>query len=110
MAFTKGKSGNPAGRPKKDVVRIFRKVFDDAYLESVLTELRELSRDNPEALFSLIPYILPKPRPVVVDDLQRQEMTAKIELYKAQKLRIDAELTELKEIKAMLLEMQHAVK
>lgn len=93
MPFTKGKSGNPKGRPKDPIANNIREYIKDSIDLSKLNESLEslaVGSDYLQGLTKLLPFVLPR--------LNAIEMASIEELEKGIHLISDAELGKLSNI------------
>jgi len=93
MPFTKGKSGNPKGRPKDPIATNIREYIKDSIDLSKLNESLEclaVGSDYIQGLTKLLPFVLPR--------LNAIEMASTQELEKGIHLLSDAELGKLSNI------------
>jgi hypothetical protein len=93
MPFTKGKSGNPKGRPKDPISTNIRECIKDSIDLSKLNESLEsleVGSDYIQGLAKLLPFILPR--------LNAIEMASTEKLEKGIHLLSDAELGKLSNI------------
>jgi hypothetical protein len=93
MPFTKGKSGNPKGRPKDPIATNIREYIKDSIDLSKLNESLEslaVGSDYLQGLTKLLPFVLPR--------LDAIEMASIEELEKGIHLLSDAELGKLSNI------------
>ena len=93
MPFTKGKSGNPKGRPKDPIATNIREYIKDSIDLNKLNESLEslaVGSDYLQGLTKLLPFVLPR--------LNAIEMASIEELEKGIHLISDAELGKLSNI------------
>ena len=93
MPFTKGKSGNPKGRPKDPIATNIREYIKDSIDLNKLNESLEclaVGSDYIQGLTKLLPFVLPR--------LNAIEMASTQELEKGIHLLSDAELGKLSNI------------
>jgi hypothetical protein len=93
MPFTKGKSGNPKGRPKDPIATNIREYIKDSIDLNKLNESLEcldVGSDYIQGLTKLLPFVLPR--------LNAIEMASIEELEKGIHLLSDAELGKLSNI------------
>jgi hypothetical protein len=102
MPFTKGKSGNPKGRPKDPISTNIRECIKDSIDFSKLNESLEclaIGSDYIQGLTKLLPFVLPR--------LNTIEMASVEELEKGIHLLTDAELGKLSTILINEYEKRH---
>jgi len=79
MAFKKGTSGNPNGRPLDSSTQLIREglksALDYKKLESALTDLQGIQ--YVQAVSKMLPYLLPRLQDVVVVNLQELQHSIK---------------------------------
>ena len=77
MAFKKGRSGNPQGRPLDSSTQLIREglksVLDFQKLESALMDLQGIQYI--QAVSKMLPYLLPRLQEVVVVNLQELQQS-----------------------------------
>ena len=86
MPFTKGNSGNPLGRPKgslnhstKEVKEFLSSALDTNKIKEMLERIEEPT-DYINAIFKLLPYCVPKVKPIDAEMDDRESIVINLHI------------------------------